>query len=905
MSTSRSARPRDRGTATALRPVPGTATPEQYGAARSVVHHLRTHGHLAARLDPLGTEPPGDPALDPGFFGLSQEALHLVPAAALNVAIPGDTLADVLPRLRSTYCGSIAYQIEHLSSHRQRTWLRQVIESGAFEATPTPEEQKRLLIRLLRVELFEQYLRRTFLGEKQFSIEGMEMLILMLDETIAIAAEQGVKEAVLGMAHRGRLNVLAHVLRRPYASILAEFEGRPAAEVEELLPESGTGDVKYHHGARGAREITWTRDGQTSTAQIELSLMPNPSHLEFVDPVVVGRVRALQTDHTRSLAPLDRSRAMAIQIHGDAAFPGQGIVAETLNLQSLPGYSTGGSVHLIANNQVGFTTDPPDARPTAHSSDLAKGFDVPIVHVNADALEACRTAVRLAMAFRERFERDFLIDLVGYRRWGHNEGDEPRYTQPQMYERVERHPSAATLYAQWLVEAGVVSEDDVAEMKKRITATIATAHKQVREGLAEQARAPRRSKQARSEGRAAPDADLLRALNGQLLELPEGFTPHPKLFAQLQRRLKTIDEGGIDWGQAEALAFASLLVEGEPIRLTGQDSERGTFAHRHLVLHDVENGDRYCPMQHLPEAKASFEVFNSPLSENACIGFEYGYSITAPDLLDLWEAQFGDFANGAQVIIDQFISAGRAKWGQTTRLTLLLPHGYEGNGPEHSSARLERFLELAADDNLRIANATTPAQFFHLLRWQATTATRRPLVVMTPKSLLRLKDATSTLEDLADGTFQRLIDDASVQDWKEDVERLVLCSGKIFYDLERHPDRDHADTTAIARAELLYPFPKEELAAVLAGYPNLETLIWAQEEPKNMGAWRSVRHRLEGVLPPGVELRYEGRPSQAAPSEGYPKAHQDEQARIVRAALGLAPADEAPEAVLRSAVEVD
>jgi 2-oxoglutarate dehydrogenase E1 component len=398
---------------------------------------------------------------------------------------------------------------------------------------------------------------------------------------------------------------------------------------------------------------------------------------------------------------------------------------------------------------------------------------------------------------------------------------------------------------------------------------------------------------------------VLRELNQQLLRVPEDFTPHPKLYAQLERRLKTIDTGGIDWGQGEALAFASLLVEGEPIRLTGQDAERGTFAHRHLVLHDVENGDRYCPMQHLPGAKASFEVFNSPLSENACMGFEYGYSITAPDLLDLWEAQFGDFSNGAQVIVDQFISAGRAKWGQTSRLTLLLPHGYEGNGPEHSSARLERFLELAADDNLRIANVTTPAQFFHLLRWQATAATRRPLVVMTPKSLLRLKDATSTLEELADGTFQRLIDDASVEDWREDVERLVLCSGKIFYDLERHPERAAADTTAIARVELLYPFPKEELVALLSGYPNLETLIWTQEEPKNMGAWRSVRHRLEDVLPPGVELRYEGRPSQAAPSEGYPKAHQEEQARIVRSALGLPAAEEAPEAVLEPVAESD
>jgi 2-oxoglutarate dehydrogenase E1 component len=894
MSNARSARPRGgqsvASTATLTRPE--GVTPEQYGAARSLVHAIRTHGHLSARLDPLGTPPPGDPALEPGYWGLDDDALARVPAAALNVAAPGETLADVLPTLRATYMGPIAYQVEHISSHTQRTWLRHVIETGVYDEAMSPEEQRRHLLRLLRVETFEAYLRRSFLGEKMFSIEGLDMMVLMLDEMIAIAAQQGTEEAVFGMAHRGRLNVLAHVLRREYSSILAEFEGRPASDIEAELPEGGTGDVKYHHGARGYREVQVTKDdGSVETRRIELSLMPNPSHLEFVNPVVNGRVRGLQTDHTLSNAQLDRLKAMAIVIHGDAAFPGQGIVAETLNLQSLPGYSVGGTVHLIANNQVGFTTDPVDGRSTAHSSDLAKGFDVPIIHVNADEIEACRSAVRLALAFRERFERDVLIDLVGYRRWGHNEGDEPAYTQPQMYDLVREHPSVPQIYADKLMAAGVITEDEVAAMRKHVQTTLSEAHAGVRERKAE--RSPRRQPPAtRAEGRTPPDEALLRRLNEQLLELPDGFTPHPKLYAQLQRRLKAIDEGGIDWGHAEALAFASLIVEGGAIRLTGQDSERGTFAHRHLVLHDVERSGTYTPMQHLPDAKASFEVHNSPLSEAACVGFEWGYSSTCPDVLDIWEAQFGDFANGAQVIIDQFIAAGRAKWGQTARLTLFLPHGYEGSGPEHSSARLERFLQLAADDNLRIANPTTAAQHFHLVRWQATSPQRRPLIVMTPKGLLRLKDASSTLADLTDSTWQPIIDDASVQDWREDVERLVLCTGKFYYDIERSPERVQADTTAVVRVEQLYPFPWQQLEALVETYPEVRTVVWAQEEPKNMGAWRAMRHRIEDAVPREIELVYEGRPSHASPSEGYPRAHAEEQSRIVRAALGLAGAEQ-------------
>ena len=566
------------------------------------------------------------------------------------------------------------------------------------------------------------------------------------------------------------------------------------------------------------------------------------------------------------------------------------MVAESLNLQSLRGYSIGGTLHLISNNQVGFTTDPVDGRSTRHSSDLAKGFNVPIFHVNADDVVACRAAMDMAMAFRARFARDVVIDLVGYRRWGHNEGDEPAYTQPVMVQRIKQHPTVATLYAQRLIEQGVVDEEQVAEMRAHIARRLSEHHGHIPKEEAEAQ--PRPEPPATVRGLAtAVDKERLLAVNEALLTVPEGFTPHPKLWQQLERRREAVGEGGgIDWGHAEALAFASLLEDGTPIRLTGQDAERGTFSHRHLVLHDVETGETFTPLQHIPDAKASFEVRNSPLSETACLGFEYGYSVTRPETLVLWEAQFGDFANVPQPIIDQFIASGRSKWGQLSQLTLLLPHGYEGNGPEHSSARLERFLNLAAEDNIMVAYPTTPAQYFHLLRLQAHPTIRRPLIVMTPKSLLRLKDSTSRLEDLTDGAFRPVIDDASVQDWKEDVSRLVFCTGKVYYDIQRHPERASADEAAVVRVEQLYRFPTEELASVVASYPELRQVVWAQEEPQNMGAWRSIRHRLESIMPQGVALRYEGRPWRASTAEGYQPDHLREQDRIVRAALGLPPA---------------
>jgi 2-oxoglutarate dehydrogenase E1 component len=691
------------------------------------------------------------------------------------------------------------------------------------------------------------------------------------------------------MAHRGRLNVLAHVLHRTYASILAEFEGRPASEVAEELPEGGFGDVKYHHGAHSTREMSVPIIGDDGIERLEkrtiaLSLMPNPSHLEFVNPVVMGHTRALQTLYAAPASVThDRRRAISVLIHGDSAFSGQGIVAESLNLGTLPGYTVGGALHLISNNQIGFTTDPRDFRSTRHSSDLAKGFNVPIIHVNADHLAGCRAAVRLAMAFRARFGRDVLIDLVGYRRWGHNEGDEPAYTHPKMYEVVRTHRPIAERYAEEIIEEGVISAEDVAEMRQYVARRLKEEHARVRE--------PKYHEPAAEPDRwATPTAvseERLRRLNEELLETPESFTTHPKLVTQLAKRGTALDDGTIAWGHAEALAFASLLCDGVHVRLTGQDTERGTFSHRHAVLHDVETGELYTPLEHLKGARAGFEIHNSPLTEAACLGFEHGYSVTRPDALVLWEAQYGDFANGGQVIIDQFIVSSESKWGEKSRLTLLLPHGFEGNGPEHSSARLERFLKMGAEDNMTVVNPTTPAQLFHLLRLQALAKLRRPLIVMTPKGLLRAKDAASPLHQLTQGTFQAVLDDPDALEYKEDITRLVLCSGKMYYDLQRHPQRAERPEVAVARIERLYPFPAEEFGRLVDSYPFLESVVWVQEEPQNMGAWRHIRHRLEQAIPAGVPLRYEGRPWRASPSEGYPIVHEREQERIVKAAIGL------------------
>ncbi len=861
-------------------------------AASTLVGRVRSHGHLAARLDPLGSEPEGDPGLDPEALGLTPEIQARLPARIFQMYVPGATLADALPHLRETYCGTIAYEIEHIASHRQRVWLREQVESGTFRQELTNDERRRLLRRLVKVDALERFMHKAYLGQHQFSIEGLDMTVPMLDELIQLSAAHGGQEVVIGMAHRGRLNVLAHNLGRTYDTIFAEFEGASTLEAVTTIPQGGTGDVKYHHGTQGTYKLP---DGET----IRVNLESNPSHLEYVSPVVEGATRAAQTTRKGPHAHQDTNAAVPIVIHGDASFPAQGVVSETFNLQGLDGYKVGGTVHIITNNQVGFTTDPDDARSTRWASDLAKGFDVPIIHVNADDVPACISAVRLAFAFRQEFGHDVLIDLIGYRRFGHNESDEPAYTQPEMYAKIKSKKRVSELWADRLVTEGIVSTDEVEQQAQAVWDNLTLLHQRLKAKIAAatEHEGEHTTGEYQLDRSPSPDVDTavpaarLRDLGEQLLRVPDGFTVHPKLVKQLERRREALAVGEepiakIDWAHGEALAFASLLTEATPLRLTGQDTERGTFSQRHMVLHDAKTGQTVCPIQSLPDALAPLELHNSPLSELACMGFEYGYSQEAPETLVLWEAQFGDFVNSAQVIIDQFITSGLAKWGQTSRLTLLLPHGYEGSGPEHSSARLERFLRAAAEGNIRVASPTTPAQYFHLLRRQARVAKQRPLIVMTPKSLLRLAQAASSIEDMAEGTsFQPVLAEPGVQD--EQVTRLVLCTGKIYYDLVGHPERAAHTGLAVARVELLYPFPERQILELMGRYPNLREVLWVQEEPRNMGARAHMFPRLMQIMPEEMHFGYIGRPERASPGEGYPAAHIDEQNRIVTTAIDL------------------
>jgi 2-oxoglutarate dehydrogenase E1 component len=878
-------------------------------AATSLIRAVRSHGHLLAHLDPL--EAPSDKTpeevarqvgIDLEQLGLSEDLMRQIPASILRTYVQGDTLADVLPQLRDTYCGTVAYEVEHISDNDQRVWLREKIESGEFSQPLSPESKQGLLSRLIQVDTFERFMQKAYLGQKRFSIEGLDITVPVIDELIHLAgARAGAQEVIIGMAHRGRLNVLAHNLGRPYDALFTEFEGGSVIAAAKTVTQDlqgGTGDVKYHHGASGRYELP---DGKS----IGVVLESNPSHLEFVNPVVLGAARAVQTDRGQASGPRDEDVALPIIIHGDAAFPGQGVVAESLNLQALEGYRVGGSVHLICNNQVGFTTDPTDSRSTRWSSDLAKGFDVPIIHVNADDVEACINATRLAFAFRQEFGHDVLIDLIGYRRYGHNESDEPAYTQPLMAETIKKHPRVSELYAERLVAEGVLTKEDADARRQAVNDNLTELHQSVKRKVKEwqeaggtidtSATGTYLMDRSRSEEPVTKvDKDTLLELNEALLTVPEGFEWNQKLKRQLDKRREALGpEGGIEWAHAEALAYASLVKEGVPVRLTGQDSERGTFSQRHLVLHDAKTGEGYGPIRHIPGAQAPMELYNSPLSEVACLGFEYGYSQEAPEALVLWEAQFGDFVNGAQVIIDQFIVSGLAKWGQTSRLTMLLPHGYEGAGPEHSSGRVERLLQLAAEGNIRVANVTTPAQYFHLLRRQALIEKPRPLAVMTPKSLLRLPQAKNRIEHLSETRFFPVLGEPGVD--ANAVTRLILCTGKIFYDLRQHEMRQDNPQVAIGRIELLYPFPEEGLRDLIGAYPNLREVVWVQEEPRNMGARAFMSPRLQQILPDHLAIGYVGRPERASPSEGYPAAHTIEQNRIVKTALDVsAPVSQFP-----------
>jgi 2-oxoglutarate dehydrogenase E1 component len=856
-------------------------------AAMSIVKAYRTHGHLAANLDPLGKDAPGDPSMDPQTVGLNDEIMRTIPARVLRIGVEGETLADALPRLREKYCGTIAYEIEHIADHEQRVWLRRMVEAGEHRQPLSADQRLWLLDRLIDVEAFERFVRRAYLTQKQFSIEGLDIMVPMMDLLVEAASESGAHEVVLGMAHRGRLNILSHVIGLPYDKVLRFFEAESRVVEGTEVSGGGTGDVKYHMGT--------SQPVATPTGSINVTMMPNPSHLEVVNPVVEGRTRASQTLQRGKELTFDGSAAVPVLIHGDAAFAGQGVVAETLNLQGLHGYQTGGTIHLIANNQIGFTTNPRDARSTRYASDLAKGFDMPIIHVNADDAEACLSAMKLAMAYRSRFHEDVMIDLIGYRRHGHNETDEPAYTQPKMYKNIKQHPRVRDIYAQTLVTDGLLDEAAVKAKYDEKYQALSRLHEEKVLALGDRDASELDEPTgdiidlgSANEPETSLPEDEIRRLSAELLNVPDGFTPNAKLWKQLEKRAAMPDTA-FDWGAAETIAYASLLEQGVNVRLTGQDSERGTFAHRHMVLHDSNTGEKYAPVQHLPKASAALEVYNSPLSELACLGFEYGYAVEANDSLVIWEAQFGDFVNGAQIVSDQFITSGMVKWGLTNRLTLLLPHGYEGNGPEHSNARLMRWLEGAAEGNMRIATPTTAAQHFHLLRRQALHASRRPLVVMTPKGLLRAPWATSPMSELTDGRFEWVLDDPTMvaePAKREDVTRLVLCSGKVYYDIVRHEARAEATDTAVARIELLYPFPRKQVAELIEQYPNVREVVWTQEEPMNFGAFPYLHQRIPALLGQSIEWTYVGRPKRSSASEGYTSVHNLEQERIARQALG-------------------
>ena len=856
--------------------------------ASNLAQAIRASGHLAARLDPLGSPPHGDPALEPATHGITEEDLAALPASVVGgpAAEGARDAREAIGALRSIYTDTTGYEVDHVHEPEERAWLREAIEVGHYCEQREPIDDRRLLERLSVVEAFERFLHRTYPGQTRFSIEGLDMLVPMLDEVVDCAIATKTCEIVLSMAHRGRLNVLAHVLGKPYTDILAEFEGKIAARgigPAEGSLEGWTGDVKYHLGGYRAYH-------EGDIVNILVTMPPNPSHLEYIDPVAEGMARALDDTRDEPGPPgFYQGAAIPVLIHGDAAFPGQGVVAETLNFSFLEGYTTGGTIHIIANNQLGFTAEPNEFRSTHYASDLAKGFDVPIVHVNADDPLACAKAIRLATSYRQRFHKDFLIDLVGYRRWGHNEGDDPALTQPRMYDVISSHPTVRELWAQRLIGEGLVKAEEAEGMVQAAYERLQEARNAVvKEGQVEELGPDGRKTVGAEEIRTAVGRELLRSFNEHICRLPEGFAVNPRLARVLQRRCSALaPEGRIDWGQAEMLAFASILADGVPIRLSGQDVCRGTFSQRHLVLHDQQTGETYVPLQHLAEARASFAVYNSPLTENATMGFEYGYSAEAVGTLVLWEAQYGDFVNGAQVMVDQFIMSGRAKWQQSPSLVLLLPHAYEGQGPEHSSARLERFLQLAAERNVRIANCSTAGQYFHLLRWQAALlkSDPRPLIVLSPKSLLRLPEAAASVDDLAEGGFRGVIDDEGARGRADRIRRLMLCSGKIYYDLVASEQYKAAEETAVARLELLYPFPTPEVEALVAGYPDLTEIVWVQEEPENMGAWNYVAPRLRQLVPRNKPVKYVGRPRRASPAEGVTAWHAEEQRRIVEMAF--------------------
>ena len=850
-----------------------------------LVHSYRELGHLMAHLNPLAPVPAQHPLLDPSEFGFDDDDLARVVEPGSYLGSEALPLAELIARLRATYCGTLGVEYLHIQKKEQRQWLQERMEPSCNRPELTAEDRVQIFQQVVFAERFEQFLQRRYPTAKRFSLEGGESLIPLLDTLIEDGAALGVEEMVMGMSHRGRLNVLVNVLRKPYEMVLAEFEGSFLAKEAQ-----GAGDVKYHLG--------YSRDHTTRRGpKVHLSLSANPSHLEAIDPVIEGMVRAKQN----YLGDTDRSRVVPLLLHGDAAFTGQGVVAETLWLSELEHYHTGGTIHLIINNQIGFTTSPEAFRFTTYPSDVAKLIQAPVFHVNGDDPEAAVQAARLAMAFRQTFKEDVIIDLVCYRKHGHNELDDPSFTQPVMYSTIGAHASPLTQYRERLLAENVLSEEDADRHVSEFDDLLNDAQDYARDFM------PRQQlfvfggmweglDWAGDDWSAdtAVERGILEEVAGALVRIPQDFTPHRRLRRLMQERAAMVsDDGRIDWGCGEALALGSLLLEGTSIRLSGQDTARGTFSHRHAVWHDVETGRTHVPLGAIRREQGRLLVIDSMLSENACLGFEFGFSLADPHKLVVWEAQFGDFINAAQVVVDQFLATSESKWQRMSGLVLLLPHGYEGQGPEHSSARLERFLQLCAKDNMQVCNPTTPAQYFHLLRRQMHRTFRKPLVIMSPKSLLRHKAAVSRLADFTDGTFRLVIDDvaaegaveAGVRIDRARVRRVVLCSGKVYYDLLAARREQGRDTVAIVRVEQLYPFAHDELARVLASYPAAEQVLWVQEEPQNMGAWDFLYHRLRRLLPSGSEPHYVGREEAASPASGSFKRHQSEVMDLVNRAL--------------------
>lgn len=872
----------------------GNIDPNNFGkvlAAVQLADAIRAHGHLAADVYPLNDRPKDFSRLDPSSYGLTDADLLEIPATLLMQNIPSDVQngLQAIKHLKSFYTDKIAYEFAHIINPQERHWIQSKIESASMKVELSIEERKALLKRLSEIEGFEKFIHRTFVGAKRFSIEGLDTLVVLLDELVRQSEIQKTNQILIGMAHRGRLNVLTHVINKPYTMMFADFAHVPN---ESFLPKDDSlkitkgwfGDVKYHVGAT-----------HTAKSGLKIKLAYNPSHLEVVSPIVAGQTRAAQEETSKTGVPTQNSKAaFSILIHGDAAFPGQGVVTETLNYSRVRGFQTAGSIHIISNNMIGFTTEYYDSRSTHYSSDPAKGYEVPVVHVNADDVEAVIAVARFAFEYREQFGKDILIDLIGYRRFGHNEMDEPLVTNPTMYHAIHKHPTVREIYGKQLVSEKIIAEADVKKLETDIQKTMQEAYdlvKKVPEVEHQEIIIPEVVLNGYPEVPTGVKEETLVKMNAELLSWPSEFTAFKKLERILKRREEPFKgKGKIDWAHAETLALGSILQDGNPIRLTGQDVQRGTFAHRHLVLHDEKTGAELVPLHHISDSKASFVAYNSPLTETAVLGYEFGYNLENEKALVIWEAQYGDFANMAQVMFDQFISASNSKWGQKSGLVMLLPHAHEGQGPEHSSARLERYLQMSGENNWTVANLSSAANYFHILRRQAKMLgdeSMRPLIIVSPKSLLRHPQVGAEVVDLTTGHFQTVIEQPGLGKQTKKVERILLASGKMAIDLadkvKNGKDFNHIH---IIRVEQLYPFPSEKIQAIVERFPNAKEIAWVQEEPQNMGSWTFADPYLRD-LAGSKSVRYIGRVKRSSPAEGDGEVHKAEQSRIIEDAVSL------------------